>query len=107
MNYVRIEQDGAGGSRTVDVPVPLEEQPFAAGVPPLLVSAPHPAGAVVFLQFPDALRDTEPHPTPRRQFGVVLNGVVETKTTDGIVRRHSPGSRPFVTGRVEVRPSRT
>jgi hypothetical protein len=92
LNYVRIEHDGAGGSRAVDVPVPLEEQPFAVGVPPLLVSAPHTASAVVFLEFPSSVRDTEPHPTPRRQFGVVLGGVVETKTSDGIVRRYSPGS---------------
>jgi len=37
MRYTRIEHDGNGGSRTVDVDVPLKAQPFAANVPPLMV----------------------------------------------------------------------
>ena len=92
MRYVRIEHDGAGGSRTTDVDVPLQEQPFAANVPPLLVSASTAADAVVFVEFPDDVRDTEPHPTPRRQFAVILSGLCQTMTTDGEVRRLSPGS---------------
>jgi hypothetical protein len=92
MTYVKIEDDGAGGSRSVDVEVAVEEQPFAAGVPPLLVSTPHAATAGVFVEFPDDVRDTEPHPTPRRQLGVVLSGKVQTQTTDGEVRTYTPGS---------------
>jgi hypothetical protein len=92
ISYVRIEHDGAGGSRTVDVEVPVQEQAFAAGVPPLLVSSSTTATATVFVEFPDDVRDTDPHPTPRRQLGVVLSGLVQTKTTDGSVRTLSPGS---------------
>jgi hypothetical protein len=92
MRYVRIEHDGSGGSRSVDVDVDLREQPFAAGVPPLLVSAPMLSEAVVFVEFPDDVRDTDPHPAPRRQIGAVLSGVAETTTTDGEVRRFPPGS---------------
>ena len=92
MTYVRIEHDGAGGSRSVDVEVAVEERPFAAGVPPLLVSASAASAAVTFVEFPSGVRDTDPHPTPRRQFGVVLKGEVETRTTDGAVRRFTPGS---------------
>jgi hypothetical protein len=92
MTYVKIEHDGAGGSRSVDVEVDVDEQPFAAGVPPLLVSAPATATNAVFVEFPADVRDTDPHPTPRRQIGVVMNGVAETKTTDGAVRRFSAGS---------------
>jgi hypothetical protein len=92
MRYVRIERDGAGGSRSADVDVALEEQPFAAGVPPLLVSSAISSGGVVFVEFPDDVRDTVAHPTPRRQFAVILRGVVQTETTDGEVRRFTAGS---------------
>ena len=92
MRYSRIEDDGSGGSRTTDVDVPLQEQPFAAGVPPLFVGAPIDANAVIFVEFPAAVRDTDPHPTPRRQFAVILSGVAETRTTDGEIRRLAAGS---------------
>src|SRR6476660_4111745 len=92
MTYVRIEHDGAGGSRSTDVEVTVEKQPFAAGVPPLFVSQPVAATSATFVEFPSAVRDTEPHPTPRRQFAVILCGACETRTTDGAVRRHEPGS---------------
>jgi hypothetical protein len=58
----------------------------------LLVSEAMSASGVVFVEFPSSVRDTEPHPTPRRQFAAILNGVAETETTDGEVRRHGPGS---------------
>jgi hypothetical protein len=97
MRYTRIEHDGNGGSRTVDVEVPLREQPFAANVPPLMVGTPIAATGVVFVEFPDAVRDTEPHPTPQRQFGVILGGVAETRTSDGEVRRYAAGSVVLLT----------
>jgi hypothetical protein len=50
------------------------------------------ASGIVFVEFPSSVRDTNPHPTPRRQFGAVMNGVAETQTTDGEVRRFGPGS---------------
>jgi hypothetical protein len=92
MRYVRIDHDGAGGSRSADVEVALQKQPFAAGVPPLLVSSAVATGAAVFVEFPADVRDTVPHPTPRRQFAVILRGVVQTETTDGEVRRFTAGS---------------
>jgi hypothetical protein len=92
MTYVRIESDESGGSRSVDVDVAVEEQPFAAGVPPLFVSPPFGATAATFVEFPHAVKDTDPHPTPRRQFGVVLSGIAETRTSDGAVRRFEAGS---------------
>ena len=92
MNVVKISHDGAGGSRSSDVAVDFEARPFAAGVPPLLVSQATSCHAVSFVEFPPEVRDTEPHPTPRRQFGAVLSGVAETETTDGEVRRLTAGS---------------
>ena len=92
MTYVRIEHDGAGGSRSTDVDVAVEEQQFAAGVPPLFVSRPVGATSATFVEFPSAVTNTDPHPTPRRQIGVILTGVCETRTSDGAVRRLEPGS---------------
>src|SRR5437762_12998694 len=92
MKIIRIEHDGSGGSRTSDIEVDLQEQPFAANVPPLLVSQPRPAQDVRLVEFPPDVRDTEPHPTPRRQYAVILSGVAETETTDGEVRRFGPGA---------------
>ena len=89
---MKIEQDGSGGSRSIDVDVAMAEQPFAANVPPLFVSVPGAATSVTFIEFPSGVRDTDPHPTPRRQFAVILSGACETRTTDGVVRRHEPGS---------------
>jgi hypothetical protein len=37
----------------------------------------------VFVTTPDDLRDTAPHPAPRRQFVIVLDGDFEIETTDG------------------------
>ena len=92
MQVVRIAHDGIGGSTTSEVEIEFEERGFAAGVPPLLVSPTTACHTVSFVEFPDAIRDTDPHPTPRRQYGVVLTGVAETATSDGEVRHFGPGS---------------
>jgi hypothetical protein len=92
VKFVRISHDDDGGSRSSDVIVNLEKRRFAAGVPALLVSRTSPAAAVSFVEFPADVRDTAPHPTPQRQFGVVLSGTAETETTEGEVRRLTPGS---------------
>jgi hypothetical protein len=91
MDYVCIQQDGNGGSRSVDVDVEFRQAPYAVGVPPLLVSSGVAAREVVFVQFPSDVGETQPHPSPRRQFGVVLSGIAETETTDGEIRRFSAG----------------
>ena len=92
MEVLRISVDGGGGSRSSCVAIELEGRPFALGVPPLLVSQPTSCQAISFVEFPEEIRDTAPHPAPRRQFGTVLNGVAETETSDGEVRRLRPGS---------------
>ena len=90
-HYIRVEDDGNGGTRMVDVDLDQQQATIAAGVPPVLVSAPLAASGVVFVDAPEDLVDTEPHPAPRLQFVVVLSGVVECETTDGDIRRISPG----------------
>jgi quercetin dioxygenase-like cupin family protein len=92
VKIVRISHDEHGGSRSSDVDVDFDPRPFAAGVPALLVSGATPARAVSFVEFPAEVRETAPHPTPRRQLGAVLSGTAETETTDGEVRRLTAGS---------------
>lgn len=105
MRYVRVEDAEDGGSRFVDVDVPQQLAPFAEGVPPVLVGAPVPASAVVFVDVPDELTTTEPHRAPRRQFVMPLLGRLEVETTDGEVRSFGPGDVVLVedtTGRGHI-----
>ena len=71
--------------------MPQATTPYVANAPPVLVSAAIAATSVVFVTTPPDVRDTEPHPAPRRQFGVVLEGEVEIETTDGDKRTFAPG----------------
>ena len=91
-HYWQVEGDGVGGSRIVEVILDQQEAVIAAGVPPVQVAAPIPATSVIFVDAPDGIADSEPHQAPRRQFVVVLQGVLECETTDGEVRRVGPGS---------------
>jgi hypothetical protein len=94
MRYVKVTGDGSGGSRFEDVDVPQTAAPFAENVPPLLVSAPIKATAVVFVTEPDDIREIEPqwHPAPRKQFIVVLEGELEIETTNGEHRSFVSGT---------------
>ena len=71
--------------------MPQASAPFAENVPPVLVSAAMAATSVVFVTTPLEVRETQPHPAPRRQFGVVLEGAVEIETSDGDKRTFAPG----------------
>ena len=66
MRYVKVTGDGRGGSRFEDVDVPQTAAPFAENVPPLLVSAPIEATAVVLVTEPDDIREIEPQWHPPR-----------------------------------------
>jgi hypothetical protein len=105
MRYVKVIASDDGGSRFVDVEVEQAEVPFAENVPPLRISAPLPAQAVLFVTTPEDLRHTEPHPAPRRQLVIALDGEFEIETTDGDRRTFPPGGVALVedtTGRGHV-----
>jgi hypothetical protein len=96
MQYVKVVTTEDGGSRFVDIDVEQTAAPFAENVPPLLVSQPLPAQGLVFVTTPDDLRETEPHPAPRRQVVIVLDGEFEIETADGDRRIFSPGGVALV-----------
>jgi hypothetical protein len=91
MQYTKVTDDAHGGSTIEEVEVGQSEMPYAANVPPLLVSGAIPATGVVFVTTPPEVRETEPHPAPRRQFVVMLEGEIEVETTDGERRSFAPG----------------
>ena len=92
MRYVKVSTDGSGGSTLEDVDVAQAASPFADNVPALLVSDPLRASEVVFVTTSDDSAESLPHPTPRRQFVVMLEGEIDLRTTDGQTRRFGPGS---------------
>jgi hypothetical protein len=88
---IKITNDGRGGSTFEEVEVAQTSTPYVENVPPLLVSAAIAAERVIFVTTPPEVRETKPHPAPRRQFAVVLDGEAEIVTSDGDKRMFSPG----------------
>jgi hypothetical protein len=91
MRFPKVTCDGGGGSRFEELDVPQITTANAENVPPLLVSEALAAKAVVFVTVPADVREIEPHPAPRRQLVVVLDGQFEIGTTDGDKRTLNPG----------------
>jgi hypothetical protein len=96
MQFVKVITTEDGGSRFVDINVEQSEAAYAQNLPPLFVSQLLPAQGVEFVTTPDDLRDSEPHPVPRRQFVIVLDGEFEIETTDGDRRTFPPGGVALV-----------
>jgi hypothetical protein len=80
-----------GGSQFGGVDFQQHEGPYAVNVPPVFVSQPLPVEPLVFVTMPDDVSSTVPHPAPRRQLVVVLDGEFEIETSDGDRRTFSPG----------------
>ena len=90
MRYVRIYADEAGVSHYRDVEVDFTESDFAPPAPPLGLSVLMPAEWTGFILMPVAWAGGW-HPTPRRQFMILLSGQVEVRVGDGETRRFRPG----------------
>jgi hypothetical protein len=91
MRFPKVTGDGGGGSRFEELDVPQAKTPYTENVPPMLVSEALAATAAVFVTLPAEVRQIEPHPAPRRQLVVVLDGQFEIETTDGDKRNLTPG----------------
>jgi hypothetical protein len=91
MRFPKVTSDGDGGSRFEELDVPQATAPYAENAPPVLVSEALAANAAVFVTLPADVRQIEPHPAPRRQLVVVLDGEFEIGTTDGDTRTLTPG----------------
>jgi hypothetical protein len=91
MDYVKVTDDGADGSRFVDVHLEQVVGSYTTNVPALPVSEEFPATGVVFATMAE-VRETDWHPPPRRQFVVIVEGELEIATTDGAKRTFLPGA---------------
>ena len=90
VHYTRVYADQQGESHFEDVDVKLNVIDFAPPAPPLALSEWAPAERVGFLSGGPGWRG-ELHPTPRRQFMVLLAGRVGCQVSDGESRIVHPG----------------
>lgn len=90
VGYIRVYTDPDNVTRFEDLDYALAPVDFAPPAPPVLVTSPQDASAVVFLRFPAGWTD-EAHPAPARQFVFLLSGDVIV-STGGEERRIGPGT---------------
>ena len=91
MQYTRLYTDAAGVSHFAEVVVPVSPAAYAPPAPPLHVSTFLEATRVGFLQEASGW-DGGWHPSPRRQFVLVLGGAFEIEVGDGERRAFGPGA---------------
>jgi hypothetical protein len=90
MQYIRVYADGDGQTRFEDCDVAFTSADFAPPAPPVDVSAPNPASAVLFIRFAAGWTDAA-HASPARQWMFILSGRGET-TASGETRSWGPGT---------------
>jgi quercetin dioxygenase-like cupin family protein len=91
---MRVFTNDEGVSMFGEVDIEFTTQDFAPPAPPLGMSTPFPAAAVVFLHLPAGWEDAA-HPAPARQLMCIVSGVAET-TANGETRRLEPGQPVLV-----------
>jgi len=91
MKYTKIFADEEGETHFKDVEIELVSNQYAPPAPPFMVSELRSATHYGFSQFPSGWVG-EWHPTPRKQFYLILSGEVECSVSDGERRVFGPGS---------------
>jgi hypothetical protein len=94
--FTRIVRTDDGGSAFEDGELRLEPQQIARGFAPTLTGGLPSSGAGVLYLFSPAEFDSEPHPAPRRQWVVLLRGMLDVVVSNGERRRFAPGDLVFV-----------
>ncbi len=89
--YVRVYADAEGESHFEDVEVTLSNMDYAPPASPLEVSSAVEAERFVFVGGPSGW-EGDWHPSPKRQFVFILQGVFEVRVSDGETRSFPPGS---------------
>ena len=91
MRYVRVYSGPDGESHFEDVAVAFTSVAYAPPAPPLQVSAVTPTAQSVFVTAPSGWYGGW-HPTPARQWAVILAGQLALEVSDGEVRHFGQGS---------------
>jgi len=91
--FTRIVTDAAGGSAFVDGEIPLQTQRVAENFPPVLVGTVPAISAAGYVR--GGIFSSDPHPVPhrapRKQWVVIIRGLIEVEVTDGSRRTFGPG----------------
>jgi len=90
IHYLRIYADADGVSHFETLDIPLETNDYAPPAVPLNTSALLPANACIFLELPVGWVG-DWHPTPVRQWLILMSGEVEFEVEDGERRRQRAG----------------
>jgi hypothetical protein len=90
LTYPRVYASPDGETHFQDVAVPMAPAVYLPGIPLVDVAAPHLVTALTFSRL-EVGYTSDWHPTPRRQFVLILAGSVELRVTDGAARRFGPG----------------
>jgi hypothetical protein len=91
MKHARVFAGPDGESHYEDVDVTFTSNDFAPPAPPLGISSSYPAARSLFVHSPAGWYG-ELHPTPARQWWILLSGEAELQTSDGEARQFAPGS---------------
>ncbi len=94
--YPMIESTPDGSSRFAEVEFEFAPGDVPAEVPPYVATTDLKPERMVFSEFPAGF-EMDWHPAPRRQFIIMLNGVMEVTTGDGDTRRFRSGDVLLVT----------
>lgn len=90
MKYTRLYADSDGETHFEDVEVEFQQRPVRPDGENIGVSIPHPSADSFFAQIPTGF-SSDYHPTPRRQWFVILGGISELGVSDGETRRFECG----------------
>ena len=90
MKYLRIYTDESGESHLEDVEVEMNSIDFAPPAPPLDLSAPIDASRLIMMHAPAGWFG-DWHPTPVRQWLILMSGECEFETGDGERCRRKAG----------------
>ena len=90
MKCVRLFADSEGETHLEDMEVEFSITDFAPPAKPVGVAQPIPATQLVFIHTPLGWAG-DWHPSPARQYCLVVSGELEFTVTDGATRRFGPG----------------
>jgi quercetin dioxygenase-like cupin family protein len=91
VHITRVYSDEHGTSHFADEDIAFTSTPFAPPAPDLHVSAFAPATRIGFVQEPPGWSGAA-HPTPRRQYILILDGAMRVEVSDGETRTFPTGS---------------
>lgn len=90
MKITRFYATDDGGSRFMDVDVPINTAQKDADGHTLMLSDTYSSPSVRFVELPEGMSQTW-HNAPQRQIVVILSGVLEVSTTDNQTRQWKAG----------------